>query len=918
MAASPPSRRWHDLDRRAVATALDTDLLEGLTEAEAERRLVAIGRNRIEEVETTRRITSLVRQFTSPFILILLFAAAISAALGEVVDALAIAAILLLNGLLGFFQEWRAERALAALRRMLQATSTVIRSGRRQTVESLSLVPGDLVSLEVGDRVPADVRIVEAVNFRTDESSLTGESAPVQKSTIPVAPDTPPAERTPIGWMGTTVSQGRALGLIVATGMRTEFGRIAHLTQVVSTEQTPLARRLAILARQLGIVSITIAIVVGVVGTALGRDALEMFLTGVSLAVAVVPEGLPAVVTITLALGVRSMTKRRALLRRLQAAEALGEASVICTDKTGTLTENQMTVREIWLPAGSVLTTGSGYDPAGHFELDGQRVDYRARPDLLAALKTGLICNDARVSKEAEQWVAIGDPTEAALVVAGYKAWLDGEERLERVAEFSFSSERKRMTVIARSDTDLTAHVKGAPEAILERATHFFDGEDDLPLDQSERQRVTQAYEALAADGLRTLALARRRLDANVELQPDQVESDLTLLGFVGILDPPRPEVRAAIATAREAGIAVVMITGDAPATALAIARRIGLGAERAITGSELDELDDETLIAALEGDAAFARTMPEQKLRIVDLLQSRGHVVGMTGDGVNDAPALKKADIGIAMGIRGTDVAKDASDIIITDDNFASIMSAVEEGRRQFDNIQKFVRYLLSSNVGEVTAILTNLIAGGPLILLPVQILWMNLVTDGATALALGAEPAEKGLMRRPPRAPADPIVSRLGLLMLLSLGAYIGIATLWLFHHYRTAHGPGGVVVAQTVAFTGIILLEKMNVFNFRSLRGPLSHVGFASNRWLLTAWAGTIGLQVVAVYFPPLQRVLGTVPLQATDWFHMAAVALPVFLVPELVKWGTSRRKPGLGGAQTPQINAIPTVVTTASSS
>ncbi|MCG8467959.1 MAG: cation-transporting P-type ATPase [Gemmatimonadetes bacterium] len=885
---TPETPPWHGYEIPRVAALLDSDPRAGLSDAEAGRRLEAWGANRLTAVGRPSSATLLVRQFMSSFTVILFLAAALSAALGEVVDAVAIAAILVLNGALGWLQEWRAERALAALRRLLRPTATVVRSGHTKTLSSEALVPGDLIRVETGDRVAADARLLEATSLRTDEASLTGESAPVSKSSAAVPESAPPAERGPILWMGTTVLEGRGLAMVVATGMQTEFGRIAHLTQAIGTEETPLARKLDRLARRLGAVSIVIAGTIGLVGLALGREPLEMFMTGVSLAVAVVPEGLPAVVTITLALGARAMATRRALLRRLPAAETLGEATVICTDKTGTLTESEMTVRELWLPGGELSTTGSGYDPAGHFERDGQRVDYRSRPDLLATLETGLLCNHARVEHEGDRWIAQGDATEAAVVVAAYKAWLSVEAAGAPVAELPFSSERKRMTVVERRADRLVAHVKGAPEVLLPKITHVFDEGGDRRADPAVLAAARGAYERMAERGLRTLLLARRHLDPDAELRPDEIEADLSLLGVLGILDPPRPEVPDAVALARNAGVSVIMITGDAPPTALAIAKRIGLPVDRAITGAELEKLDDEGLIAALDGRTVFARTMPEQKLRIVSALQAEGHVVGMTGDGVNDAPALKKADIGIAMGIRGTDVAKDASDIVISDDNFASILSAVEEGRRQFDNIRKFVRYLLSSNVGEVTAILANLVIGGPLILLPIQILWMNLVTDGATALGLGLEPVEPDVMRRPPRDPTEPIVDRSGLYTLLALGLYIGLATLWLFQHYQTSHGPEGLLVAQTVAFTGIILLEKMNVFNFRCLRGPLTEVGVFSNRWLLLAWTGTVAIQILAVYYPPLQRILGTTSLALVDWLHMVVVALPVFLVPEAIKW------------------------------
>jgi Ca2+-transporting ATPase len=881
--------QWHAVTGADAVSTLDTDARRGLTEVEAADRLQRYGANRIQEVHVARWYQVLARQFTDVLIIILLVAAVISFAVGEVTDAITILVIVVLNGALGFVQEWRAEQALDALRNMLSPTCTVVRSGLPIEIERIDLVPGDLVVLEIGDQVPADVRLVESLGLKVDESALTGESASVHKDPEPVPVDTHLAERSCMAWMGTNVTNGRARGVVVATGMSTEFGKIAELTQSLGQEPTPLQRKLATLGKQLGLISIAISAGVALVGVVLGKPLLEMFLTGISLAVAVVPEGLPAVVTITLALGIRAMVKRHALLRRLQAAEALGSASVICTDKTGTLTQNEMTVTEIWTPKGDIHVTGVGYDPKGGFAVDGRPLDYRTRSDLLSLLETGLVCNHARVSKTDAGWRQIGEPTEAALVAAAYKAWLYPDEDERGVTEFSFNSTRKRMTVVARRPEGLVAFVKGAPEVVLARSTRILDGETERALVEADRAAVGGAYQSLAAQGLRTLALARRLLPEHVELNEDDVEADLTLLGIVGIVDPPRPEVPSAIALARRAGVRPIMITGDASETALAVGRLVGMHVERAVTGVELEAMGDDDLDELLTHDILFARTTPEHKLRIVTHLQGQGHIVAMTGDGVNDAPALKKADIGVAMGLRGTDVAKAASDMVLTDDNFASIVGAVEEGRRQYDNIQKFVRYLLSSNTGEVIAVFVNILLKGPLILLPVQILWMNLVTDGMTAVALGLEPGSGDLMEQPPRGAREPILNRYGMALLLGLGGYIGAATLWLFHHYLAVLGTGAeaVATAQTVAFTGIILLEKMNVFNFRSLRRPLSRIGFWTNPWVLGAWALTVSAQVAAVYVPFLQKVLHTVPLAVSDWLAMIVVAVPIFIVVEGIK-------------------------------
>lgn len=879
---------WHSLDAEAVITRFRTNSRHGLSTREAERRLQQHGPNTLETGRKVHWYAVLARQFVDALIFILLLAAAISVAVGEMADAVTIMVIVVLNGVLGFVQEWKAERAIEALQRMLAPHCKVVRDGHRQDIGAKSLVPGDIVLLEIGDRVPGDLRLVEALDLRLDESSLTGESESVSKGIDPVDKDAPLAERASVAWMGTAVTNGRTRGVVIATGMATEFGRIARLTQTIGREDTPLQRKLAVLGKQLGLFSIAISVAVGVTGWLLGKPLLDMFLTGISLAVAVVPEGLPAVVTITLALGVRAMVRRRALLRRLQAAETLGATTVICTDKTGTLTQNEMTVTHIWLPSGKLEVTGVGYDPKGHFQENNHKIDHRERPDLLALLETGLRCNHARIIKDDKGWCTIGEPTEAALVVAAYKAWLHPEDTPHTVSEFSFNSRRKRMTIIEHLPEAFIAHVKGAPEVILERCSRIWDNAGDREMTEADRRTAGEVYQSLAEQGLRTLAIARRRLPQGISLDEEHIEQELTLLGIVGIIDPPHLEVPEAIRLAHSAGIRVVMIAGDAPATALSIARSIGLRATKAISGRELNGMDDDGLRHLLQQDVLFARTTPEHKLRIVTVFKEMGQVVGMTGDGVNDAPALKKADIGIAMGLRGTDVAKGAADMILTDDNFASIIGAVEEGRRQYDNIQKFVRYLLSSNMGEVFAIFVNILLGGPLILLPVQILWMNLVTDGMTAVALGMEPVEKGIMQRPPRAVREPILNRGGILMILLLGGYMGAAALWLFHHYLVSGTGDAVPLAQTVAFTGIIVLEKMNVFNYRALHAPLSMIGFFSNPWVLLAWTFTIGLQVCAVYVPFLQKALHTVPLGWADWGLIFMIALPIFILTEAYKW------------------------------
>ena len=877
---------WHAATASHVVQKLTSSRTAGLEGPEAAARLATHGRNALRAVNRVGWPTVLARQFTDVLILILLVAAAISAAIGEEADAITIMAIVILNGIVGFIQEWKAERAIEALRQMLQPVCRVVRSGVEQDINAEELVPGDIVLLDVGDHVPADLRLLDTVSLKIDESALTGESAPVEKHSAPVAEAAPLAERSSIAWMGTAITNGRARGIVIATGMTTEFGRIAALTSSLERERTPLQQKLGVLGRQIGLAAIAISILTALAGWIAGRPAFDMFMVGVSLAVAIVPEGLPVVVTLTLAFGVRAMVRHRALLRRLQAAETLGAATVICTDKTGTLTRNEMTAQVIWLPGERVTISGAGYQPDGTFSVDGRPIDVAEHSGLLRLLRGALLCNNAALQQKADAWAWSGDPTELALVVAAAKAGVLRADVPATTVEFSFNANRKRMTVIEPGNT-ATAHVKGAPEVLLERSTAILVDEAELALDDRWRQSILDAHHELASRGLRVLAVARRQLDAALKIDADTVEQQLTFLGLVGIVDPPRSEVPSAIQMARRAGIRSIMVTGDAPATAIAVAREIGLPASRAVQGVELQSMTDAELVAALEEDVLFARTTPEDKLRIVAALQELGNVVGMTGDGVNDAPALKRADIGIAMGIHGTDVARAASDMVLTDDNFASIVSAVREGRRQYDNIQKFVQYLLSSNSGEVIAIFVNVLVGGPLILLPVQILWINLVTDGMTAIALGVEPAEKKLMARPPRSPAARLLDRSAAWRILSLGTYIGLATLFAFNHLLDQSDPAAVLRAQTVAFTTIILCEKMNVFNFRSLHSPLRALGYFSNPWVLLAWAGTMALQVAAIYTPVLQGVLHTTALTPGDWLLIACLALPVFLVNEAIK-------------------------------
>lgn len=851
----------------------------GLTSHEAAARLEQFGLNILETRHTAPWWVIFARQFASVLILVLFVAAGIALALGHLVDAAAIGAIVVLNGCLGFIQEWRAERTLESLRAMLSPQALVLRDGRERTIRAETLVPGDQVILAAGDKVPADISLEDVAGLRIDESVLTGESTSLSKT---VASTDSEDTRPGCAFMGTSVVEGRARGRVTATGMATEFGKIAALTAALPPKPTHLQRKVGTLGRHLGMVALGLAGLIIVLGWISGKDPADMVLTGLSLAVAIVPEGLPAVVTVTLAIGASAMVKRRALSRKLQATETLGAASVICTDKTGTLTENEMTVDRIWLEPFTIDVTGTGYTPLGQFQIAGDAFDHAACPLLTHFLTAAMTCSTARITEKDGKWEKTGQPTEAALVVAAGKAGLQPPPDDPILREIPFSSERKRMTVMIREGDRHLVYAKGAPEVLLPACSHIAGLSEPMELDDGRRRNVERAYQDIASQGLRVLAVAAKPV-ASADITDEDMENGLILIGLAGIIDPPRPEVHGAIATATAAGIDVIMITGDGPDTALAIAGMLDLPGETAITGSMLERMDDDALMDCLDKKAVFARTAPHHKMRIVKSLQAQGAIVAMTGDGVNDAPALKQADIGIAMGIRGTDVARDSSDLVLLDDNFASIVGAIEEGRRQYQNIRKFVRYLLSSNAGEVTAIVTNILIGGPIIFLPIQILWMNLVTDGLTALTLGLEPPETDVMRQPPRSPKEDIVGVNGLIIILLFALYTGSASLFAFYQVLDQ----GVVIAQTVAFTTMIFLEKFSVFAFRSLTLPWSKIGFFSNPWLLAALALTLGAQVAAVYWPPLQTVLRTIAFEPQTWIMVALLVAPVVIVPELVK-------------------------------
>jgi P-type Ca2+ transporter type 2C len=855
----------------------------GLTSAEAALRLRSHGPNRLARTKGPGAWALLARQFRNVLVIILLVATALSALLGHGTEAIAITVIVLFAVLFGFAQEFRAERALAALRAMAAPQATVLRDGAEVEVDAEDVVPGDVLVLRAGDRIAADGRLLEAVQFTAAEAVLTGESVPVAKdSTAVVSADAAVADRTNMVFAGTAIATGRGRALVVATAMDTEFGHIATLLRTVEACRTPLQENLDRLGAWLARVALVIVAVIVALGLWQGKPVIDMLVFGIAMAVAVVPEALPAVVTISLALGVQRLVRRRALVRRLAAVEALGSTSVICSDKTGTLTRDEMTARALYVPDERIDVTGAGYAPEGGFARDGAAV--QASPQVAALLRAAVLASDARlVRDEAGRFAVQGDPTEGALVVAAAKAGLardalDGE--FPRIDEIPFAAESRRMTTLHRSATGTVAFAKGAPEVLLPDCTRQATAAGEAPLSAEGRAHVLAMARRMADGAMRVLAVATRtgatRADA---------ERDLTFLGLVGLVDPPRPEARAALDTCDAAGIRVVMITGDHPATAHAVAREIGLlHGGRVATGAELEPLDDAAFARALEDVAVHARVSPAHKLRVVTALQGQGHVVAMTGDGVNDAPALKKADIGVAMGVSGTDVAREAAAMLLTDDNFASIVAAVEEGRAIFGNIRKYLTYLLSSNVGEIGLMAGAMLAGLPLPLTAVQILYVNLATDGLPALALAVDPAEPDLMRRPPRDPRQGLFPPPVLAVMLLAGLWSAAVNLSLFA-WALTHGRS-LAQAMTMTFGCLVLIQLCNAYNFRSDRRSLVQQPFA-NRWLNLAVLWETVLLAVIVSWPALYAPFGNAPLDTADWALAILAAVSILPVVEAGK-------------------------------
>ncbi len=888
-----PSTPWHTLTPEATLQQLETSPA-GLSRPEAAARLEKFGPNELKTASRTTALSILLEQFKNIFVIILLAATAISALLGHGVESLAIAVIVLFAVLLGFVQEYRAERAIDALRQMAAPTAYVVRQDWEGQVPARELVPGDVILLRAGDRLPADARLLEAVNLQVEEAALTGESLPVEKHTRPLAEtDLAVGDRRNMVYSGTTVTYGRGRAVVTATGMATEFGKITGMLQEVESSQTPLQENLDRVGKVLARAAFGVVLLIVLLGVLRGQPLLEMFIFGIALAVAVVPEALPAVVTISLALGIQRMVKRNALVRRLPTVETLGSTSVICSDKTGTLTRDEMTVRKIYTAGERIEVTGSGYEPVGEFRLAGLRNGHL--PALTELLRGAALVSDARLVQVNGRWEIKGDPTEGALVVAAAKAGLykpDLERESPRLAEIPFTSETKRMTTLhqgplrqdlleTRETGGKIAYSKGAPEVILAACTRYLDKDGERALDETTRQKLLAEAQDMANEALRVLAVAARPAETLQE-----AEQGMTFLGLVGMIDPPRPEARQAIQVCAQAGIRPVMITGDHPVTAQAVARELGLlKGERVVTGSELEAMDEAEFEREVEHIAVYARVSPAHKLRVVTALQKKGHVVAMTGDGVNDAPALKKADIGIAMGITGTDVSKEAAAMTLTDDNFSSIVAAVEEGRGIFGNIKKYLMYLLSSNIGEIGLMAGAAFLGLPIPLSAVQILFVNLATDGLPALALAVDPPEPDLMQRRPRNPRKGIFTRPVVILMLIGGLWSALVNLGVFTW--ALNSGRSLAEAMSMTFVSLVLIQFFKAYNYRSDRHSVLR-GLFSNRWLNLSILFDLLLILAVIYVPFLQGPFETFRLPLVDWAIVAAAAFSISPILEIAKW------------------------------
>ncbi|MGE6753171.1 cation-translocating P-type ATPase [Rossellomorea sp. NPDC071047] len=882
--------KFHEMRQEDIEQSLNTNYQEGLSTDDVEKRRKQFGYNQLEEAEKQSALLLFFSQFKDFMVLVLLAATLISGLLGEYIDAIAIIAIVLINGFLGFFQERKAERSLQALKELSAPQVSVLRDGKWVKVVSKEVIIGDIIRFGSGDRIGADVRLIETNNLEIEESALTGESVPVAKSTNPVNGENMSlGDLENMAFMGTMVTRGNGIGVVTSIGMKTAMGQIADMIQKAETMITPLQRKLEELGKILISVALVLTALVVGIGVIQGHDMYTMFLAGVSLAVAAIPEGLPAIVTVALSLGVQRMIKKKAIVRKLPAVETLGCASVICSDKTGTLTQNKMTVTHLWSGGRTWTVTGTGYEPDGQFYSGEQRVTPHSENALQQLLTFGMLCNHAELVTREENFVVDGDPTEGALLVAGLKAGLSRESLQKKftiVKEFPFDSTRKMMSIIVVDQNGKHFSVtKGAPDVLVGKSESIL-WEGRLQYKSTEIfQKVEEAISEMSSNALRNIAIAYKPLnERSIEgIKENDIEEGVTFIGLQGMIDPPRPEVKQAVKECRAAGIKTVMITGDHILTAKAIAKQLGIlkNKDRVLDGKALNQMEVHELEEIVEEVSVFARVSPEHKLKIVKALQNRGHVVAMTGDGVNDAPAIKSSDIGVAMGITGTDVAKESSSLVLLDDNFATIKSAIQEGRNIYENIRKFIRYLLASNVGEILVMLFAMLLALPLPLVPIQILWVNLVTDGLPAMALGLDKPEDDVMKRKPRHPKEGVFARGLGWKVVSRGFLIGGVTLLAFMLSYKTH-PDHLAYAQTVAFATLVMAQLIHVFDCRSEVSVFSRNPFG-NMYLVWAVLSSLVLMLLVIYIPSLQPIFHTVPIVLKDWFLIIGLSsVPTFLL------------------------------------
>jgi len=909
------SKSWHAMEIEETMKQLDSKET-GLSQEEVQKRLQQYGTNELQKEKGTSPIKMFLEQFEDLLIIILLVATGLSLFLQEYTDAIVIVAIVVACAVLGFVEEYRSEKALEALKKMTAPTAVVLRDGKEVKIQTSEIVPGDIILLYTGDKVPADARLIEAFNLKVDEASLTGESSPVSKDVAAILESAPVNDRRDMVFTGTVVVYGRGKAIATSTGMNTEFGKIAKMVQVTEEEATPLEKRMTSVGKLIGILSIALCLAVAFIGIIEGRNVLDMILWGISLAVAAVPEALPAIVTGALAVGMYRMAKVNTIVRRLPAVETLGCTSVICSDKTGTMTKGEMTVQRIYVNDQTIKVSGVGYEPEGEFLLEDKKLDSKDE-DLQTLLKIATLCNDSRLEKETEteRWIIKGDPTEGALVVAAAKAGLWKEELEKdapRIGEIPFSSERKCMTTAhLASGKKKIAFMKGAPEIVLDKCTKIYAGGKVRKITEEDRTEMLKVTEAMAMQALRNLGFAFRELPEAVSTFDEKIEKDMIFVGIMGMIDPPREEVKDAIYLCKKAGIKVVMVTGDHKLTATAVAKELNLLGEnetegKVLTGVELDQISDEKLTEMVENVVIYARVSPEHKMRIVKAWKAKGQVVAMTGDGVNDAPALKMADIGVSMGITGTEVTKEASDMVLVDDNFASIVKAVKEGREIYGNIKKYLTYLLRCNIMEIIVMFVAMIAvpylaganeaeaGSVVALTAIQLLWVNLTTDGLPAIALGIDPGDPDLMEKKPRDPNESVWTTDVKLYLILTPIIMSIMLLYGYFMYRPWENAFQLTEARTQLLTAMILMELANAISARSLKFSVFKVGVFKNKFLWYAVLSSFGLQLLVLYTPGIQTAFGVTSPEPIDWAFAILFTAITFAALEIGKYVASRRR------------------------